>query len=155
MSKPSLRRSILVRSVQRLLPDDEQVTAVVIMWDRHRLFFPYVAFAGVALFVVALVIGVATVANQLVIGGCGAAVAAMATTQYVVLAETTNELVLCRSSRIRQHAKHIIKRLPASTPLAMAGSTVVTSDWKVDGTIYTLTKRWEATMRELAANSDR
>lgn len=120
------------------------------MWNRHRLFFPYVVFAGAALFVVALVSGIEPVANQLVIAGCGAAVAAMATTNYVVLADTDDEIVLCRSSRVRQHAKAIIKRLPSNTPLTMVGSTVVTSDWKVDGVIYTMTKRWEAPMRLLS-----
>lgn len=31
--------------------------------------------------------------------------------------------------------------------MEMVGSTVITSDWRVNGTEYTLTKRWEATMR--------
>lgn len=77
----------------------------------------------------------------------------MATTNYWVLAETSTGLVLCRSSRVRQYAKSLVRRLPADTDLTMAGSTMITSDWRVDGVMYTLTKRWEASMRQLSTGS--
>jgi len=141
---------MLMRSVNRLLDEGEQAHAVVVMWSRHRLFFPYAALSAAVLFAVAVVVGVETTANRIVLAGCGAAVAAMATTNYIVLADTTTALVMCRSSRVRQYAKAVVKRLPHDTPLKMTGSTVVTSDWSVDGAIYTMTKRWEATMRQLA-----
>ncbi len=150
MSKPSVRQSILLRSVQRLLDDEEQVRSVVMLSTRHRWFVPYAIAAGIALFAVASVSGVESTLNQAVLAACGIAIAGLATTNHSVLAETNRGLVLCRSSRVRQYAKAVTRRLPADSPLTMVGSTVITSDWKVDGVIYTMTKRWETTMRQLS-----
>jgi hypothetical protein len=150
MSKPSLRKSILVRSVRRLLDTDEQVHDVVMLWTRHRFFLPYCVAAGAALFAVAMASGVEGLVNQVVLAGCGVAVAGMATTNHWVLVSTNKGLVLCRSSRIRQYATAVASRLAPNTPLEMIGSTVVTSDWRLDGMIYTMTKRWEAAMRLLS-----
>lgn len=153
MSKPSVRQAILLRSVQRLLNDGEKARSVVVLSTRHRWFVPYAIAAGFALFAVASVTGIESMLNRVVLAGCGVAIAGMATTNYAVLAETTSGLVLLRSSRIRQYAKAIVNRLPSDTPLTMVGSTVITSDWKVDGVIYTMTKRWEATMRQLSTRN--
>jgi len=153
MSKPSIRQTILVRSVQRLLGVDEQVSRVVVMFTRHRWFVPYSVVAGLALFVVASASGITSITNRLVLAACGLAIAGMATTNYWVLAETNNGLALCRSSRVRQYAKSLVRRLPADTDLTMVGSTVITSDWRVDGVMYTLTKRWEAPMRQLSTGN--
>lgn len=150
MTKPSVRQNILIRSVATLLDDGEQVRHVVVMFTRHRWFLPYSVLAGLGVFAVASATGIAGFGNRIVIGVCGMAIAGMATTNYWVLAETATDLVLCRSSRVRQYAKSIKIRLPTSTPLEMVGSTVVTSDWRIDGIMYTLTKRWEATMRQLS-----
>jgi len=149
VSKPSVRQNILLGSVQKLLDEGEDVHSAVIMSTRHRYFIPYSIAAGVLLGIVSTLTGVAGM-NQLALIAAGAAVAGMATTNYSVLADTTAGLVLCRSSRVRQYAKELVRRLPAGTTLEMAGSTVITSDWNVDGVIYTMTKRWEATMRRLA-----
>lgn len=124
------------------------------MSTRHRWFVPYAAAAGIALFVVASVTGVESMLNRAVLTACGIALAGMATTNYSVLAETTAGLVLCRSSRVRQYAKEIRHRLAPDTPLIMVGSTVITSDWRIDGVVYTMTKRWEATMRQLSMKPD-
>ncbi len=150
MSKPSVRQNILLRSVQRLLEDEEQVVAVVMLSTRHRWFLPYALAAGLSIFAVAAASGIESLLNQVMLAACGLAIAGMATTNYSVLAETTRGLVLCRSSRIRQYATRLVHRLPATTDITMVGSTVITSDWKVDGVIYTLTKRWESTMRQLS-----
>jgi len=154
VSKPSLRQSILLRSVQRLLDSDEQVRTAVMLSTRHRWFFPYAALAAVALFAAASVSGIDNMFNRLMLALCGAAIAGMATTNHSVLAKTTAGLVLCRSSRVRQYAKVITERFPSDEPLTMVGSTVITSDWDVDGVIYTMTKRWEATMRQLSTTTD-
>ena len=159
MSKPSVRQSILLRSVQRLLDADrtehgEKVHAAVMLSTRHRWFLPYAVAAGLALFAVASVSGIDSMLNRVVLAGCGAAIAGMATTNHSVLAETSKGFVLCRSSRIRQHANAILGHLPADTPITMVGSTVITSDWNVDGVIYTMTKRWESTMRQLSMHTD-
>lgn len=150
MSKPSVRQNILIRSVAKLLDDGEQVDRVVVMFTRHRWFLPYSILAGLALFAVATMTEIPGFGNRIVIGACGMAIAGLATTNYWVLAETSTDLVLCRSSRVRQYAKSIHERFPLDTDLEMVGSTVVTSDWRLDGLMYTLTKRWEATMRELS-----
>lgn len=155
MSKPSLRQNILVHSVQRLLNNGEQVHHVVLLSARHRLFVPYVAFSGIALFLFSTLIGIEGLMNRFVLGACAMAIAGMATTNYFVLAEigrptSDSSLVLFRSSRMRQYAKELIERLPPDAELTMTGSTVITSDWRVGSVIYTLTKRWEATMRELS-----
>jgi hypothetical protein len=150
MSKPSVRQNILLRSVQRLLDEGEQVHRVVLLSTRHRWFAPYAIASGVGLFVVASVTGIDSLLNRMVLAVCGIAIAGMATTNYSILAETTTGLVLCRSSRVRQYAKEVVNRLPVGTSLTMVGSTVITSDWKIDDVIYTLTKRWEATMRQLS-----
>ncbi len=153
MSKPSLRQTILVRSVQKLLDADETVSSVVVMFTRHRWFVPYSVAAAVVLFGVSSASGITSLTNRLVLAVCGLAIAGIATTNYWVLAETNKGLALCRSSRIRQYAKSLERRLPAGTELTMAGSTVITSDWRVDGVMYTLTKRWEATMRRLSTEA--
>jgi len=150
VSKQSVRQSILLHSVQRLLDPDEEVRTAIMMSTRHRWFLPYAIAAGLALFAVASVSGIDSMLNRAVLAASGAAIAGMATTNHSVLAETNAGLVLCRSSRIRQYAKSITDRLPADTPLTMVGSTVITSDWNVDGVIYTMTKRWEASMRQLS-----
>lgn len=150
MSRPSIRQTVLLRSVQRLLPAGESVKTAVMMTSRHRWFLPYAIGSGLMLFVVASVSGIESSVNRVVLALCGAAIAGMATTNYSVLAETSDGLVLLRSSRVRQFAKSLDRRLDNNTELTMVGSTVVTSDWRVDGVIYTLTKRWEAAMRELA-----
>lgn len=147
MNQRSLRQQILVRSVKRLLDDEEEVHDVVVLWNRHRWFLPYCVAAGLGLFAVAVAIGITDTINQVVLGGCGAAVAAMATTNHWILARTSRGFVLCRSSRIRQYAREVVTRFGRTPALEMMGSTVITSDWKVDGVGYTLTKRWEATMR--------
>ena len=123
---------------------------MVVMFTRHRWFVPYSILAAAVLFAVASASGFASLTNRLVLAACGLAVAGLATTNYWVLAETDRGLVLLRSSRLRQYAKAVVHRLPATTDLTMVGSTVITSDWRIDGVMYTLTKRWESTMRQLA-----
>lgn len=150
MAKTSVRQHILLKSVQRLLPAGEHVRSVVVMTTRHRWLLPYAVVSGLALYGISTASGVQGLTSRLAIMACGTAIAAMATTDYSVLADTTDSFVLCRSSRVRQYAKQLTARLPHDTNLEMVSSTVITSDWRVDGTIYTMTKRWESTMRQLS-----
>lgn len=151
MSRPSLRLSILTHSVQKLLGSEVPIRHVAILFTRHRWFVPYAFFAGLAMFLVASATGVQGTMSRVLIGVCGLAIAGLATTNYWVLADLGDELVLCRSSRIRQYATSIVERLPRSTALDMVGSTVITSDWKIRGIVYTATKRWESSLRQMAA----
>jgi len=150
MTRPSVRQTILLRSVQRLLNESEQVHTAVMLTTRHRWFVPYALASGLAVGVVASLSGIEGPLNWVLFAIVGAAIAGMATTNYSVLAETSAGLVLLRSSRVRQYAKSLIRRLPDDTTLTMVGGTVISSDWEVDGVIYSMTKRWEAAMRELS-----
>jgi len=150
MTRPSVRQTILLRSVQRLLDESEQVHTAIMLTTRHRWFVPYALASGLAVGVVASLSGIEGPLNWVLFAIVGAAIAGMATTNYSVLAETSAGLVLLRSSRVRQYAKSLIRRLPDDTTLTMVGGTVISSDWEVDGVIYSMTKRWEAAMRELS-----
>jgi len=150
MARRTLRTNLLFKSVQQLLGADAQIRDVAMLFTRHRWFLPYSIVAAIAVFVVASATGVAGLGSRIVLGLCGLAIAGMATTNYWVLADSGNALVLCRSSRIRQYATGVVERLPRDTPLEMFGSTVITSDWKIRGVVYTTTKRWESSLREMA-----
>ena len=119
------------------------------MSNRHRWFLPYSIVSALLLYVVASLAFPDTL-NRLVLTACGAAIAGIATTNYRVLAETNEGLVLLRSSRVRQFAKEFLGRFEPGIDLEMVGSTVITSDWRVDDMQYTVTKRWEAMMRQVA-----
>ena len=120
------------------------------LFTRHRWFWPYSLLAGTMIFVVASASEVEGGVNRVLLGLCGLAIAGLAATEYWVLAETTRGLVLLRSSRIRQYAQSVARRLPEDTTIDPVGSTVVTGDWRIDGVLYTSTKRWEAAMRRLS-----
>lgn len=154
MSKPSLRQTVLIRSVDRLLPPGEQAASAIMLFSRHHLFFPYAIGAGVVVFIAALLAGIPGLTNQIILAACGVAIAAMATTNHVVLAQTNLDLLLFRSSRVRQYAKKFLERIPDDTPIEMISGNVITSDWKIGTRIFTLTKRWEAAMRNLTAARD-
>lgn len=140
--------------MEKLLEDGESLADVVIMWSRHRWFVPYAAMAGIIVFVLTSALEVEGTVNRLALAGCAVAVASMSTTNYWVLAKTTNGFALCRSSRIRQRATSLVRRLDPGAEMRMVGSTVITSDWRIEGDEYTMSKRWEATMRALAAGQD-
>lgn len=121
------------------------------LWNRHRWFLGYALASGLAIYAVTTLSGFDGLVNRIALAGCGIALAGMSTTNYWVLARTDRGYVLCKSSRIRQFATGLVDRLGKSPRIEMVGSTVVTSDWQVDGVEYTLSKRWESTMRALAA----
>ncbi|MEM7093258.1 MAG: hypothetical protein AAF567_09670 [Actinomycetota bacterium] len=150
VNRPSLRLTLLHRSIARQLPDGIRIGNVAMMFTRHRWFFPYCLAAGLVLFLVAAASGIAETPGRLAIAIAGAGVAALATTNYWVLAETDDDLVLLRSSRVRQRAIALVRSLDPGEVPEMVGSTVVTSDWRIDGTMYTVTKRWEAALREMS-----
>lgn len=146
--KDSLRRRILVGSVNKLTA--ERVVDVAPVFSRHRWFVPYVLTAAILLYVVAVGSGVADNVNRLVLAGCGAAVAGLATTRNWILVHTEAGRMLCRSSRIRQYATEVVTRFGPATRPEMLTNTVITSDWRVDGRVYTATKRSEQFLRSWA-----
>lgn len=149
VARSTLRQRILVRSVESQL-HEHTVHDAVMMWTRHRWFVPYVAVAAALLLGVATATGIESWFNRLVLAGCGMAVAGLATTNWWILADTSNGLALLRSSRIRQYAKQLERWLPDGVSIAMVASTVITSEWRIDKTVYTVTKRFEGSLRRLS-----
>jgi len=80
MSKPSVRQAILLRSVERLLDDDERVQTAIMLSTRHRWFLPYAIGSGVAVGVVASASNVDGPFSWILFGLIGAAVAGFAST---------------------------------------------------------------------------
>jgi hypothetical protein len=142
----------LHRSVQRHLEQGEQAQHVAHMFTRHYLAFPFIAAAGGALFVVAMFSGADQWATRISLGLAGAAVAAMATTEYRVLAQTTRGLVLLRSSRFRRRASGVLRRLANGTQIEVLGSNLVITEYRVDGVVYSVMRR---SQQEMTAIADR
>ena len=141
-----MRDRVLHNSVRALLADTDRVLHLVHMWSRHRWLLPFAALAFGGMLVVALLAGVDQWSGRIGLALAGAAVAAMATTEYRVLAWTSDGLVLLRSSRVRQKALGVIGPLPASTRVEPVGSNLVITDWTVGDTVYSVMKRHQAAM---------
>lgn len=141
-----MRDNVLNSSVRSLLPKDEQLIALVHMWSRHRLMFPFLAAAFVGLLVVTIVAGFEGWSSRIGLALAGAAVASMATTEYRVLAHTGRGLVLLRSSRVRQKATEVIDYLPDDTQVEPVGTNLVITDWRVGDQTYSVMRRHQSSM---------
>ncbi len=141
-----MRNRILYNSVNGLLADEEHIRAVVHMWQRHRLLLPYALAAFVAVLAVAIAAGINSWSSRLGLGLAAAAIASMALTEYRILAHTTSGLVLLRSSRVRQRATELVKRLPDSTHIAPVSSNLVITDWTVGSETFSVMKRYQSAM---------
>ena len=147
---PVMRRRFLIRSVERLLRRDESLVGVVFMWSRHRWMVPFAGCAFVGLVAVAGASEIADWSVRLGLGAVGATVAAVATTEYRVLALTTRSLVLCRGGRFRQVATGVIERLPDDVAITRVGTTLVTSEWMVGDLRYTVPRNFGPVMEAVA-----
>ena len=136
----------LERSVQKHLSPGEKVHHVVHMFTRHHLAFPFIACSGVALGVIAAVAGASQWSTRISLGLAGAAVAAMATTEYRVLVQTSTGLALLRSSRFRRRASGLIRRLPSTLSIDVLGSNLVITEYRVDGVVYSVMRRHQQEM---------
>ena len=87
LSETTIRRAVLLASVQALIGADEHVEDAAYLWKRHRLMIPYsiAAFAVVAW--AAAWAGWDDWPTRIALGAVGAAVAVMSTTEYRVLAK--------------------------------------------------------------------
>ena len=141
-----MRQRILYDSVRPHLSDGERIRDLVHMWRRHHLLIPYAGAAFVGLFVLAFVVGITAWSGRVGLALAGASLAAMATTEYRVLARTTEGLVLLRSSRVRQRATELIKRLPDTTVITPVSSNLVLTEWKVNKATYSVMKRYQGAM---------
>ncbi len=148
-----MRRSVMIKSVQRLLRNDEELLDAAFMWNRHRLMIPYAALAFGAMLLVALIAGFDTWASRLGLAAAGAGVAAMATTNYRILAHTDRGFVLLRASRVRQYATEILERWPHSIELTPMSSFMVVTDWTVHDRRYSVPKSSEQSVVRMAAST--
>ncbi len=148
-----MRHAILIRSVRKYVGPDGNVLDAVYMWSRHRLMVPYAALAFLALVLVAAVVGIHPWPSRVAIGASGAAVAAAATTEYRVLALTGTGLVLLRGSRVRHYATGVMTPLPAGVTPRREGGNMLTSDWSIDGSVYTVLKRDDQALASMASSS--
>jgi hypothetical protein len=146
-----MRRSFLLRSVERVLDPEERLEDAAFMWSRHRLGYVHAAASFVALVIVAIAAGFEPWPSRLVIGVAGAAVALTATTNYRVLALTSRNLVVLDGGRLRQVARRVKRRLPRDAAVRIVRDTMLTTDWLVDGVEYTVPKGSQRAMERIAA----
>ncbi len=146
-----VRRNVLLRSVQRLLDDDEALIEAAFLWTRRPWSYLYGTVALVALVGVAIAAGFEPWPTRLAIGFAGAAIAVAATTDYRILALTTRGLVWCRAGRLRQVARSIIDRPDRSIAMEPVGSTMISADWRIGGIDYTVTRSAQQPIERIRA----
>ena len=146
-----MRRNVLLRSVQRLLGPDEQLIEVALLWVRRPWSYLYGIVALAALLLVAIAVGFEQWTSRAAIAFAAAAIAVAATTDYRVLALTTEGLVLCRAGRVRQVARTIIDRPSRSIEMKPVGGTMITADWKIGTVEYTVTKSSQHAIERIRA----
>jgi len=146
----TVRKAYLFRSIARLLDDGTDVVEAVYMWRRHRLMFPFGIVSFVGMVVVAELGGWDEWATRIVIGLAAVAVAVAASTDYRVLAQTSDGLFLLQASRIRQVATRLLEKLPPETTIGPVGGTILAADWEVAGWVYTVPRSSEQAISRIA-----
>ncbi|MDH5373652.1 MAG: hypothetical protein OEX97_11985 [Acidimicrobiia bacterium] len=137
----------------RFLDEGIHVVEAVYMWKRHRLMFPFSIVTFIGMVVVAEWAGWDEWATRIVIGLAAVAVAVAASTDYKVVALTSDGLFLLQASRIRQVATRMLEELPRDLMLEPVGGTILATDWKVAGSVYTVPKSSEQAMSRIAARA--
>ena len=145
-----MRKANLLRSIARLLDDGTAVVEAVYMWKRHRLMFPFGIVSFVGMVVVAEWAGWDEWATRIVIGLAAVAVAVAASTDYRVLAQTSDALFLLQASRIRQAATRLLEKLPPDATIRPVGGTILAADWEVAGSVYTVPRSSEQAISRIA-----
>ncbi len=144
-----MRRTLLYRSIQRLLGCDEKLHDAAVMWSRHRLMVPYLVVVALILGVGATVVGF-SVPSAVAIAAAGTALGAAATTEHRVLAATEGGLWLLRSSRIRTVAVEVLEQMPSQTTVELVANQFVLTEWIVGDRRFTVPKSSEAAMTRIA-----
>ncbi len=149
----SVRRRVLLRSVQRLLPS-EPLHGVAMLWRLHDRALPITVVAAVLAAVIGLAAGLDRVALALATAATAAAAAGL-TREFRVLALTDDGFVLLRGSTIRVQAKEVIERLGPRAEIIRLGGSLLTAEWRVAGRTYTVRREWERSMQEMASRAKR
>jgi len=142
-----MRRQVLLRSIQRLLPGGLIIEAAW-MWQPHRLLIPMMPIVGVVVAVAAIVVGFER-PSAIAIGVAGVAVLASASTHHRVLVTTDAGVRLLRGSRIRRTALERLEDPDSAAPFPVANRFVMT-EWNVGGATWSVPKSSEAAMVRIA-----
>ncbi len=142
---------MLRSSVIRVLGEDEKPREVVHMWTAHRLAPAYAVVAGFGVFGLVTALSLSTWSGRFTLGIVAAAIGWMAANDYRILVQTNRGLVLLHSSRVRQRATKVDKRLARDAVIEPAGENLVISDWLVAGRRYHVMKRFQQSMASIAA----
>jgi hypothetical protein len=120
------------------------------MWTRHRWMVPYggTVFAAVVLF--APIGGMEDWPTRIAIGAAAAGVAVTATTEYRVVAQTDDGVLLLKASKIRQVATELQEELPPDAAMEAVGGTMLAADWQVGAHRYTVSRSSEQAMNRMA-----
>ncbi len=145
-----MRRSILIKSVQSLVGDDQMVTCAVYMWRRHQLWLPFVVATAIGVLLVGQLFDFES-STLVLIAVLVAAVAGAASTRYFVLARADDEIFLLTGSPIRRVARELISSDVEQSNITSAGNTMLATDWSVCGEIYTVPKSCEQDMQAIIA----
>ena len=79
-----------------------------------------------------------------------AAIAVAASTEYKVVAQTSDGLFLFQACRIRQAATGLLERLPSDATIKPVGGTVLAADWEVAGSVYTVPRSSERAISRIS-----
>ncbi len=145
-----MRRAFLLNSVGRVLGVGAVVRDAAYVWTRHRWMVPYgiAAFAAVAFF--APIGGIEDWPTRIAVGAAAAAVAITATTEYRVVAQTDDGVILLKASKIRQVATELQQELPPDATMEPVGGTMLAADWQVGDHRYTVPRSSEQAMNRMA-----
>ena len=76
----------------------------------------------------------------------------MATTDQRILVQTDDELVMLRSSRIRQYARAVVGPVPDDASIEVVSDNLVISDWMIGDQRFSMMKRAQRSMTHIATN---
>ena len=141
----------MIASVEKALGREGVVREAAYLWTRHHwsAWFATISFIGIV--VAAPLGGIEDWATRIVLGLAAVAVATLATTDYRVVADTTEGLMLLKASRIRQVATQIERRLGTTTTVEPEGGTIIYSDWRVGNMVFTAPRSSQPAMERIAA----
>ncbi len=147
-----MRQRNLLRSVQRLLDDGEQIRAASYGYARHPWTIAYALAAGGAMFLLVGLLGGYSVQSRVLLGAIAAAIAVAATTEYRIFASTTKGLLILKGSRLRLAATSVLKRVDEETEFTPVGGNLITVEWRIDGVTYSVPKRADSQLAKVLAD---
>lgn len=149
-----MRRNHLLRSVNRLLGPGQYSTHAAYLSSRHQWMMAFAAAAFLGLVGASAVAGFAEWSSRIGIGLAAAAVAVWATSEYRVVAATSQGTLLCRASRFRQVATGGVDHLAASVDFERTGSTMIFTEWRIGEQTFSVSKGHDRELAEIAALHD-